>query len=333
MKTPGPIRVCVIGAGLMGRWHAAEAARAGARVVAIVDPDLERARRLGPGIECHASIEAFLNRSPEVDAAHVCTPLETHAAIAEELIQRRIHALIEKPLTDSAAEAEALIGRAAEAGTIVCPVHQFLFQRGVLDARQAIPKLGRIVEMNAVFHSAGGDGTPESRLDDIVAEILPHPLSLLQGFLNGGLDSAAWTTSRPAAGELRALGTSSETALSIVISMSSRPPVCAFEIKGSAGTLRLDLFHGFSILETGSSSRASKIGQPFKQSLSTLAAAASNLGRRAVSGETAYPGLRRLVRLFYKSIRNGLESPIPVGDVIAVARARDLLLARDQRPQ
>jgi len=163
-----------------------------------------------------------------------------------------------------------------------------------------------------------------------VAEILPHPLSLFQHFLGDGLDSVRWTKSRPAAGELRALGTLSETALSIVISMSSRPPVCAFEIKGAAGTVHLDLFHGFSVLETGSSSRAGKIGQPFKQSLSTLAAAASNLGRRAASRETAYPGLRRLVRLFYQAIDNGLEPPIRYPDVIAVARARDLLLAQDQ---
>jgi predicted dehydrogenase len=315
----------------MGRWHAAEAVRAGAKVVAVVDPDLDRARRLGTEAECHASIEGLFNHSsqaPRVDAAHVCTPLESHVAIAEQLIGRRIHALIEKPFTASAAAAEALINQAAGNQTIVCPVHQFLFQRGVIEARRAMTKLGRIVEMHAVFHSAGGEGKPENQLDNIVAEILPHPLSLVQAFLGSGLSSVTWTTLRPAAGELRAFGTSSETALSIVISMNSRPPLCAFEIKGSEGTLRLDLFHGFSILETGSSSRASKIGQPFKQSLSTLAAAASNLGRRVVSGEAAYPGLRRLVRLFYRSILGGLESPIPYGDVIAVARTRDQLLAQ-----
>jgi hypothetical protein len=92
-------------------------------------------------------------------------------------------------------------------------------------------------------------------------------------------------------------------------------------------TLNADLFHGFAFRLPGNVSRTQKIIQPFEISLRQFRAAAGNLILRLLNAESAYPGLRRLVFLFYEALRGGGIPPIPVHDTIAVAHARQVILA------
>ena len=72
--SPEPMRAGVVGAGLMGGWHAAAAARAGARIAAVIDPDVGRARRLAQkyrGATSAALLEEVLSPS-SLDVLHVC---------------------------------------------------------------------------------------------------------------------------------------------------------------------------------------------------------------------------------------------------------------------
>jgi hypothetical protein len=58
-----------------------------------------------------------------------------------------------------------------------------------------------------------------------------------------------------------------------------------------------------------------------------LAAAGWNLAGRALRGETAYPGLRTLVEEFYAAVRIEGPPPITPEASIALAEARDRILA------
>ena len=58
-----------------------------------------------------------------------------------------------------------------------------------------------------------------------------------------------------------------------------------------------------------------------------LAAAGWNLAARAARREFAYPGLRTLVALFYSAVRSGGEHPITPEQSLAVAEARDRIIA------
>ena len=49
--------------------------------------------------------------------------------------------------------------------------------------------------------------------------------------------------------------------------------------------------------------------------------------RRAARGETAYPGLRELIRRTYASIADEAPPPITPEETLAVAAARDAILA------
>ena len=153
------LRVAIVGAGLMGRWHARYARRAGADIAAIVDSDAEAARRLRarhPSAATFRDLTAMLAGDPP-DIAHVCTPTGTHAEIARRLLSGGMHVLVEKPLAASVEETSDLMREADAHGVLVCPVYQFPFQRGFERARERLKSMGRPVRAEFIICSSGGE--------------------------------------------------------------------------------------------------------------------------------------------------------------------------------
>jgi predicted dehydrogenase len=323
----GPLRAAIVGAGLMGHWHAQAIEKAGGNIIAVVDVDPARARGLARRYRAGSfpNVEQMLSEV-ELDVLHICSPASTHQDIGELAINSGLNLVVEKPVTPTARGTVRLYEQAARRGVLVCPVHQFVFQNGVLKAQKLLPRIGRLLHLGVIICSAGGDGLASDQLDSIAADILPHPLSLLQRFLPGELPEEDWVMARPRHGELRVSGEAMGATLSIFVSMNARPTVCDLQIVGTEGTIHLNLFHGYAYLETGRVSRTRKIMHPFEQSLKNLSAAAINLGRRALRRELAYPGLQRLVSEFYRALETGAPSPISAEEAIAIARVRDQLL-------
>lgn len=134
------IRCAVIGAGHFGRYHADKYSRIpGAELVAIVDRDAERAAAIaGPlGARAETTIEAVLG---DIDAASVAVPTQGHFDTARRLLESGIHVLIEKPITETLAQADALIALAAERRLVLQVGHlqRFLLER--LDAKRHIDR-------------------------------------------------------------------------------------------------------------------------------------------------------------------------------------------------
>ena len=311
----------------MGRWHAAAVAAAGECVAASVDPRLESARLLAarhPGARPVPDLDGGL-LGGDVDVVHLCTPLETHAELAERAIRSGHHVLVEKPLAQNQRITADLLQLAAAHGVVLCPVHQFLFQEGVRRVRLMLPMIGPLLHLDLVACSAGGLRGGEDRLERIALDILPHPLSLLARFLPTALSELPWHVSRPLPGELRASAHAHDVSAGILISMRGRPTTNTFRLIGERATAHVDLFHGFAVIETGRVSRARKVLHPFALSFQTLLSATGNLTRRAIRGEPAYPGLRELVRAFYAAARGVGPPPVTPREVLEVAAVRDLL--------
>jgi predicted dehydrogenase len=327
---PRTLRAAVAGAGLMGRWHADAIARAGGAVAVVADPDARRAAALAArsaGARSVATLAEAL-AGGGIDVVHVCTPLDTHEPLARAALEQGAHVLVEKPLAPTADATAGLLRLAAERGRLLCPVHQFLFQQGVLRAQEALGALGPLLHADAVACSVGADGLGDAALDRVAAEILPHPLALLARLVPEPLPAARWHVQHPAAGEVRATAGFGAVSASILVSMRGRPTANALRLTAARGTVHVDLFHGFCVAETGAVSRARKVAHPFALSGGTMAAAAANLLARAATGEVAYPGLRELVRRFYAAARDGEASPITGAEAMDVAAARDLLLRK-----
>jgi predicted dehydrogenase len=104
------LKIAIIGAGHMGRYHAQKFARLpGVQVIAAVDSDLSRAQAVSShALTDHRSIFG------RADAAVIAVPTDRHHAIARECLQHGLHLLIEKPIATTLAEADELIALAAE---------------------------------------------------------------------------------------------------------------------------------------------------------------------------------------------------------------------------
>lgn len=311
----------------MGFWHAKNIARSGGEVAVVYDVDAGAGQRLATRFKnarASTRLEETLERE-KIDVLHICTPLSSHFAIASAALASGIHVLIEKPMASNYAETERLYGLATEHRALLCPVHQFPFQRGVRRALAESDRIGQLRHFEATFCSAGGMGRSAAELDAIVAEILPHPLSLMEVFAPGSLSKEGWVVTHPGPGEFRAILTERSICFSILISMNSRPTATTLRLLATAGTTHVDLFHDFCVIEPGTVSRWRKIVHPFDRSARTLFAAAGNLTTRALTTELAYPGLRTLIERFYAAISARSEPPIRREEALEIAAVCDAL--------
>ena len=322
------IDVAIVGAGLMGRWHARYAERAGGRVVAIVDRREDAARRLGrhfPKAGVYLRLEEAL-RSTRAEVVHVCTGTDSHAALAAEALGARRHVLVEKPAALSGAEARRLVDLAQQGRLLLSPVHQFPFQRGFRALLAERHRLGDILRIALSVATAGGEGREDVERRALLIEILPHGLSLLRVLLGPGV-AAQLTPVVSTANELELAGRRGPVGISIVVTLRGRPTRNELIVTGTAASAVVDLFHGYSVLETGGVSRGDKLLRPFRRGLGLALGAAENLMVRAIAREPAFPGLRALIAAFYGAVREGGPAPVSVEELVETAEALEAFSA------
>lgn len=168
-----PVRVGVIGTGALGYHHARLLRRMpGAEFAGIYEKNPERAAYVARELEtvAHPSLEALLDR---VDAVSVVVPTSVHTEVGLAVLSRGLAALIEKPLADTVAGAEALVRRASETGAVLQVGHVERFNRAV---RAAAPYLDEPrflqTERLAPFQPRGTDVA-------VILDLMIHDLDLV----------------------------------------------------------------------------------------------------------------------------------------------------------
>ena len=316
------MRAVVVGAGLMGRWHAAAARHAGATVTAVVDRDTDRAASLADR-HVGASVHADLSKVPPArgnTVVHICTGLESHVPLALEALDAGYHVLVEKPAAPDSDALDRVLQAAADRSLLVCPVHQFLFQRGLLQIAANLQSLGALRHLELEIASTGAEGVGMDR-DEVALEILPHGLALAARFCGTDIGNASWGIQRSADGELDLGATVGQTRIGIRISMRGRPPANRLRLVADAGTVEADLFNGYAVWDRTGATRSMKLLRPLRSALVLGAVATANLVARVVTSETAYPGLRELVRRFYLAAAGKGDVPIGPEESRAVTAA------------
>jgi len=326
----GSLRVVIVGAGLMGRWHAYYARRLGAAIVGIVDKDPVKARTLGQrhrSTPLFSELEQCLIRC-KPDVVHICTPSSSHFDLAGLALEADAHVLIEKPAAPTLEATEALLKLASRRGKLLNPVHQFPFQEGFRRLRANAAALGEPVRVNYEAFTAGGTGQSSQERRRILIEILPHPFSLGAGLFGPSFLNTVEFAGRPTSDDFELWGAASRARFHISLSHRARPTRNALTYVGTAGTAHLNLYHGFAVFEAGpDASRRTKMLQPLSFGTRLVGRSAVNLLARLRRSIWAYPGLLELGRAFYDAVRSGGMAPIAETEIVEIARTVDRLRA------
>jgi predicted dehydrogenase len=120
---PRPVGVALIGTGMWAGRMAAAERRAGLRLVTCFSRDAERRRAFAQSAGCGAAPSlAVALEHPDVEAALILTPNDTHADIAAACAERGIAVFVEKPIADTVADAERIAAACRDAGVTLMQV-------------------------------------------------------------------------------------------------------------------------------------------------------------------------------------------------------------------
>lgn len=147
------IRIALLGAGLIGREHAAlMAAHSGVSLVAICDPSPEAAALAEQFSVPHRTDYVATLDEMRPDGAVIALPNRLHAPAALACIERGIACLVEKPIAESPAAATRIADAAARKGVPVLVGHQRRHSPDIRAAKRVIDagELGEIVAVNGM---------------------------------------------------------------------------------------------------------------------------------------------------------------------------------------
>ena len=173
-------RVGVVGAGSLG-FHHIRILRdlSGIRFTGFVETRPERSTEVVKelGVKSHDSLEDLLAIS---DAVIIVVPTSSHFSVASAAIERGKHVFIEKPITHTLEEADALLELASKKGVMVQIGHIERFNRAV---RAALPhvKKPRFIDSErlAPFSPRGSDVA-------VVLDLMIHDIDLLLTLVGSG---------------------------------------------------------------------------------------------------------------------------------------------------
>jgi predicted dehydrogenase len=177
------VRTAVIGVGYLGRFHAQKyATLPDSQLVAVVDANAEAAGRVAAELGARA-VSDYREILGEVDAVSIATPTPLHYAIARECLERGVHVLVEKPITQTLEEARSLVALAATSGRVLQVGHLERFNAAILALAGTLGK-PRFIESHrlAPFKERGTDV-------NVVLDLMIHDIDLIQSLVGAPIES------------------------------------------------------------------------------------------------------------------------------------------------
>lgn len=177
------VRTAVIGVGYLGRFHAQKyAALPDSQLVAVVDAHAEARERVAAEVGARA-VADYREILGEVDAVSIATPTPLHFPIAKECLERGVHVLVEKPITQTLEEGRALVELAARTDRILQVGHLERFNAAILALEGTLGR-PRFVESHrlAPFKERGTDV-------NVVLDLMIHDIDLIQSLVGAPIES------------------------------------------------------------------------------------------------------------------------------------------------
>ncbi len=172
------LRAAVIGVGHLGRFHAQKyAAIEGVELVGVADADPGRAAAVAAelAVACVSDYRMLLG---QIDLVSVAVPTERHFEVVQDCLAAGVHVLVEKPITQTVAQADALIQLAERQQRLLQVGHLERFNPAWLALRARIQK-PIFIEAHrlAPFKPRGTDVS-------VVLDLMIHDLDLILSVIN-----------------------------------------------------------------------------------------------------------------------------------------------------
>jgi UDP-N-acetylglucosamine 3-dehydrogenase len=174
-----PLRVGVVGVGVMGSNHARVfVGLPGTELVGVADPDRKQAEFVARTLGCAAvtNVEELLDR--EVDAITIAAPTHLHRDIALTCIARGVHVMVEKPIASSVDEGREITGAARRAGVTLMVGHVERFNPAVEAIKGAI----RGEDILSIAITRVGPFPPRMSNVGVVIDLAVHDIDLIGWF-------------------------------------------------------------------------------------------------------------------------------------------------------
>ena len=200
MSEKSPLRIGMIGHGMMGVWHSENLAGLDALPHTALgrrsEPTDAFAGRFG---YAHATTDmAAMLADPEIDAVIVASPSEAHVEHSLAVIEARKHVLIEIPIAMDLAGARRIVEAAARTDKVVAVCHPWRHRPEYVDLKQRLDageeRLGYL-EGRFLIHrleNIGATGYHRSWTDNILWHHGCHLVDLACWLLGPDLETTGW---------------------------------------------------------------------------------------------------------------------------------------------
>jgi predicted dehydrogenase len=183
-STERPLRVGVVGVGVMGSNHARVfAGLSGTELVGVADPDRNQAEFVARTLGCVAvaDVEELLDR--DIDAITIAAPTHLHRDIALLCIARGVHVMVEKPIASSVEEGRDIINAARRVGVTLMVGHVERFNPAVEAIKEAI----RGEDILSIAITRVGPFPPRMSNVGVVIDLAVHDIDLIRWFTDSDI--------------------------------------------------------------------------------------------------------------------------------------------------
>jgi predicted dehydrogenase len=177
------IRVAVIGVGYLGKFHAEKySAMDRVQLVGVADIDRSRAAEVAAGFGTQAFTD-HRDLLSSVDAVSIVVPTESHYAIGLDFLQHDVDVLIEKPMTSTLEQADALIELAESRRRILQIGHLERFNPAVMALKDIVDR--------PMFIESHRLSTFKDRCTDVsvVLDLMIHDIDIIMNLVNSEIKS------------------------------------------------------------------------------------------------------------------------------------------------
>ena len=179
-----PLRVGVVGVGVMGSNHARVfAGLPGTELVGVADPDRKQAEFVARALGCVAVDDADELLERDVNAITIAAPTHLHRDIALNCIARGVHVLVEKPIASSVDEGREIIVAARRAGVTLMVGHVERFNPAVEAIKDAIAG----EDILSIAITRVGPFPPRMSNVGVVIDLAVHDIDLIRWFTDSDI--------------------------------------------------------------------------------------------------------------------------------------------------